>query len=226
MYTYLIHFKMHKSDTPRDCKRSNSSPAEQSMRAQIKLYLDRLIAYPCHKSKVVTAPGYINERFGDELRILLKRLVQYPGLSKQLKKPLSSRGGLSVSSTFRKKLLLRDYPEYAELPRLVELLSIKEELVLPCGTIINPAAVKMKMYWLTKADREMMDKARTLFVTAVFEIAPGLMIEQKVELDLLMATPAYTVPCADIFRTQITEPNINATIASFEKHLPELLKTY
>lgn len=215
---------------PREFKQSSpTSKAEASLRADIQVYLDRLIAYPKKKSKLLTDPGYIKERFGDELTVLEKRLKQYPGLRQQLKRPLSthiSPGGLSMSNTFRNKLLLRDDHAYAESPTLVKIMSIKEELVLSCGTIINPKAVKMKMYWLTNADREMMDQARTLFVTAVFEMAPKLMVEQKVELDLLMAIPKYTSRCAKAFQTQIIQPNIDATIKAFEKNLPDLLRTY
>jgi hypothetical protein len=191
---------------------------EQQFAAVLKKYEQ----YPDKKAKVVQENGYIKERFGDEWSMLQQRLLEEPELAEQIHCPLEAQMHPALRSAFfRYKLLLRDN----NVPPLAAVLAIKEELVLPPGITVNPES-KKGLYWLSVEGQEILDKARTLFITATFTLSSGAVITEKVPLDLLMATPAYTDSCKQFFAESIIQPNIVASRAAFEKQKADLIRMY
>ena len=189
-------------------------------------YIKCLEKYPERKAALVADPDWIQKNFSEDLKSLKSKMEQYPEMAGLLALPLGAHVGTSMLSTFfRDKLLLRDDMRYSENPPLIHLLSIKEELSLPLGFVVNPRAKQIGIYSLSREEQEILENARTLFARGIFEIGDAH-VEFKVELDLLMAQPGYTDACKELFRTSIIQPNMVASQASLSKHMPDLIQTY
>ena len=189
--------------------------------------LEKYESYPDRKAKIVQGKDYIATMFGSELIALQKRLETDTALATQLKQPMGQEQFGDLATLFRMKLLLRDteYREFTEQPPMIRLLEIKEELVLPPGMEVNPLS-RGGIYWVSEEDREIIDKARTLFVTADYKLQSGEIATLKLPLDLVMASSAYTEQCRVYFAEHIILPNIIATKKAYEKHKAELMRTF
>jgi len=200
--------------------------AATELQEEVNKYIKCLEAYPEKKAVMVIEPDWIQKTFPEDLKRLKFKMKQYPEMAEQLRLPLSVHVTKSILPTFfRNKLLLRDEESYSENPPLTRLLSITEELCLPPGLIVNPKAKQVGVYFLSREDQEILDQARTLFAKGIFKIGT-VNVELKVELDLLMAQPGYIEACKELFYTAIIKPNIVASQAALDKHMPDLIQTY
>lgn len=190
---------------------------DHAVEEQFSAIMKKYEAYPAKKAKLVLEPGFIRNRFQQEWSDLQSKLAAEPGLMDRIRLPLE--GGDSV--LFRYKLLLQD----TCIPPICSILGIKEELVLPPGVEVNPES-KGGLYWLSAEAKEMLEQARTLMVTAFFQLSPSVVTKQTLPLDLVMATPAYTELCKQSFATLIIAPNIAASKAAFQKQKADLIRQF
>jgi hypothetical protein len=198
---------------------------ENPVDAYFSDFIKKLESYPAKKSQRVQEKDWLRCTFGKELQELEETLQRSPQLGQALLLPLSVWiGSERLKVMFRYKLLLRDTP-LTESPPMVSIVQIKEETCLPPGVTMNPDSLH-GLYWLSPEDREILDKARTLFITARFAITKDVIREFKLPLDLVMAIPAYTAQCEQCFKETIIQPNIEGTRKAYQKHKKELLETY
>jgi len=120
------------------------------------------------------------------------------------------------------KLLLRDYPQFAEVPELKEIHDVKEDLDLPKGVFVNKKAKRSGLYLMTEDDRATHETAKKLFIDTVIDIGDGIEVEHRFELDFLMSCQAYGTPCRDAYERKIIQPLITDAQRAFRKHYPRL----
>jgi len=125
----------------------------------------------------------------------------------------------------KNKLLLRDYPQFAEFPTMKEIVDLQPELDLPEGTVINKQAQQSGLYLMNESDLELQDTCQKLYITVVFDIGSGVEIESKFELDFLLSCVCYGNYCKDAYTKRIIQPAIRDTINTFNKQYALMYKT-
>jgi hypothetical protein len=120
------------------------------------------------------------------------------------------------------KLLLRDYPQFAEFPELKEIQDVKEDLDLPEGTFVNKQAKRSGLYLMTEEDRVTHEAAKKLFIDTVINIGDGIEVTQRFELDFLMSCKPYGKACRDAYARKVIKPLVTEAHKAFRKHYPNL----
>ena len=124
----------------------------------------------------------------------------------------------------RTKLLLKDYPQFAEFPILKEIQVVREELDLPYGTIVNKCARLSGLYLMDSEDIEIKDSSKKLYLYGVFDIGSGIEIKKRFELDFVMSFKPYGTSCRNAYDRLIIKPMINFAEKMFKKNYSSMHK--
>lgn len=212
----------------KDQEKGRVDAARVILEEQIACYVHKLAVWPHRKQEMLAAPEWFQANYATKIKQLQKKLDDFPGQADFLQLRLVDMKRVPsfvLENAIRQKLMLRCDSRYAEFPRLVTVCSIREELELPSGLMVNPMADQCGLYTLTPEDQKIRENARKLFAVVLLEVRAGWRMELKFELDFIMSYPPYGDACRVVLDRDIIQRNIRESKKAFQKNYDDMHRT-
>jgi hypothetical protein len=206
---------------------SNDEVFQQKIVLSFRNYIAKLQSWPKKKQKILTCPQWFEKTYKLKVASLQETLSQFPAQKNLLSSKLSTLCDLPMfllKGFIRQKLLLRQFPRFAEFPPLAKEPEIYQKVILPAGLAVNQDAIRFGVYSISPAEQKILDSARTLFVKVTFAVGePSKSVTIELELDFVMSCPAYSEACLKVFERDIINVNVRESKLAFKKHYAQLL---